>query len=417
MAGKTSYAKAVELAATKRGKYEKQLEIARRSGDRFGINSAERSIARITQYEQELFDSQEQQKIDKGITPPQPQMGYGGNLMYGIGGPLEGSPFTAADFKMTPSSLIPQLPYKSNPSVYTPIEMNPLTAQHLLPSLMPNFATPSASAPMQPLTQSEIASMRLEDAMGATSNPNRNTFLDQAKTYAPYAAQFATDLYALNQLKNIEGPVDAPMQRATQINTDLDTSATRARLQDNMRTFNAGVDSSMSNSAAVQNVKLANLAQSNRQLADIGQQEANSEMSLRNQQSGLLTDNINTNMALDATNKQRQADFSNMITNARMGIIQGMGVKGAQVGSEFAQRKLDKETLDITSRQFDKGLLNRQFSDMNIGADFTQDPEQVQQMINLLQDPTMGEQFGAQLQERDPKGYQYLMSIINSMNQ
>jgi hypothetical protein len=121
MAGKTSYAKAVELAATKRGKYEKQLEIARRSGDRFGINSAERSIARITQYEQELFDSQEQQKIDKGITPPQPQMGYGGNPMYGIGGPLEGSPFTAADFKMTPSSLIPQLPYKSNPSFYTPI--------------------------------------------------------------------------------------------------------------------------------------------------------------------------------------------------------------------------------------------------------------------------------------------------------
>lgn len=84
---RTSYAKAIELAAAKRGKYEKQLEQAQRSGDRFSINAAQRSIARLQEYEQELFDSQEQQKVDKGITPPQQQFaigGYTGGGMFGV---------------------------------------------------------------------------------------------------------------------------------------------------------------------------------------------------------------------------------------------------------------------------------------------------------------------------------------------
>lgn len=37
---RTSYAKAMELAASKRAKYEERLEKARRTGDRFAINSA-----------------------------------------------------------------------------------------------------------------------------------------------------------------------------------------------------------------------------------------------------------------------------------------------------------------------------------------------------------------------------------------
>jgi hypothetical protein len=409
---RTSYAKAIELAAAKRGKYEKQLEQAQRSGDRFAINAAQRSIARLQEYEQELFDSQEQQKIDKGITPPQQQMRYGGKPMYYTGGPLEGNPLTAADNQRIPAPMFNGLPYKSIPSLYTPIEMNPLTA----PPLMPNFSTPNASAPMQPLTEKEISAMRMEDAMDAQAVPNQNTFGDMFKTYAPYAAQFGTDLYALNQLKKIEGPVDAPMMQTPQINTNVDTSATRARINDNAAAARASVDSSLSNSAAVQNVKLSSLAQQNRQIADIGQQEANQEMALRNQQSMLANQTLNQNLGTDAQNRQRSVDFENMIRNARMGIIQGMGVKAGQIGSEFAQRKLDKDTMDLISRQYDSGLLNRNFSDY-AGTDLYNDPQARDQMLALLQDPDMGPQYAEQLKQTNPTAYNYFMGIINNLNQ
>jgi len=179
-----------------------------------------------------------------------------------------------------------------------------------------------------------------------------------------------------------------------------------------MRTFNAGVDSGLTNSAAVQNVKLANLAQTNRQLADIGQQEANQEMQLRNKQSALLTDNFNTNTAIDAANRQRLVDFNNMITNARTGIYQGMGVKAAQVGSEFAQRDLDKQRMDLMSRQFDSNLLSRQFSDLGLGTDPLQDKQALQQQINLLKDPAMGAQHRAMLERTNPLLLQRLDEIM-----
>lgn len=408
---KTSYAKAMEMVATKKGKYEKQLEEAKRSGDRFALNSAQRSMERIMQYEQELFDSQEQQKIDKGITPA-PEMRYGGKPMYYTGGPLETNPLTAADNQRIPAPMFNGLPYKSIPSVYTPIEMNPLTA----PPLMPNFSTPYASAPMQPLTEEEIAQMRMEDAVDAQRMPFSQTpggkFLNQAGKFVPYAAQFATDLYALNQLKNIERPVDMPMTKTPMINTDVDTSATRAMIRDNQLAANANVDANLSNSASVQNVKLANLAQTNRQLADLGQQETNQEMALRNQQVSLATDAFNKNLMTDALNQQQKVDYNNMITNARLGLVQGMGVKAAQVGSEFAQRRLDQQKLQTLAKQYDSGLLSRNFSDLGIGGNPYTDEATRTMMVNALKDPAMKEQMMQRL-ESNPDLLQYLMQFVN----
>lgn len=339
---KTSYAKAMELAASKRAKHEQRLETARRTGDRFAINSAQRAIDKLTDYENQLFESQEEQKVKKGITPPmqaQEMMGYGGIPKMNNGG----------------ASVDPNLPFSQTPG---------------------------------------------------------GQLLSQAKQYLPYAAQFGTDLYALNQLKKLEGPVDAPMQQVTQINTDVDTSATRARIQDNMAAFNAGVDSSMSNSAAVQNVKLANLAQTNRQFADIGQQEANQEMALRNQQSTLATGTLNTNLSIDAANKQRTVDFNNMITNARLGIVQGIGIKGAQMGQEFAQRNLDQQRLETLAKQYDSGLLARNFSDLGIGGNPYTDETTRTMMVNALNDPAMRDQMMQRL-ESNPDLLQYLMQSAN----
>ena len=466
MGKRTSYAKLMELAAQKRGKFEQQLQDAERRGDRFGINSATRSIAKLEEYEREIFDSQEQQKVDKGLTLP-PQMAYGGFPKFAVGGPLFDPFSTDAQItnylqslqnpnvdlndpavmqnimgnldtynkyfgptsnKTTPPP--PQLPAQQNlvpsdlsidwNSAMTPnTEVYPVEpVQALTPRA---WQGPGAPLPTSVDTKAEVDNyfpegrpeggalpeVDLEDAMALNQEKYKRQdsikqLFDQAKTFAPYAAQFTGDLYALNQLKNLERPVQAPYRRATLLNTDLDTSATRARLQDNMRTFNAGVDTGVSNSAAAQNLKLANLAQTNRQLADIGQQEANQESTMRNRQAAALTDTFNANQDIAAANRQRMVDFNNMITNARLGIVQGMGTKAAQVGSEYAQRDLDKQRMDLMSRQFDPNLLSRQFSDLGLGADPLQDKEVLQQQINLLKDPTMGAQYRAMLERTNP---------------
>jgi hypothetical protein len=364
---KTSYAKAMELAASKRAKHEQRLETARRTGDRFAINSAQRAIDKLTDYENQLFESQEEQKVKKGITPPmqsQEMMGYGG------------------------------IPKMNDGGIY---------------NLSRKDSAPQGAQMMNPFINNPGASV---DPNLPFSQTPGGQLLSQAKQYLPYAAQFGTDLYALNQLKKLEGPVDAPMQQVTQINTDVDTSATRARIQDNMAAFNAGVDSSMSNSAAVQNVKLANLAQTNRQFADIGQQEANQEMALRNQQATLATGTLNTNLGINAANQQRTVDFNNMMINARLGLVQGMGIKGAQMGQEFAQRNLDQQRLETLAKQYDSGLLARNFSDLGIGGNPYTDETTRTMMVNALKDPAMKDQMMQRL-ESNPDLLQYLMQFVN----
>lgn len=445
---RTSYAKAMELAASKRAKYEERLEKARRTGDRFAINSAQRAIDRITQYEQQLFDSQEEQKVAKGITP-QPAMAFGGPV---------GSPFD------TNPGLTPQERYQQalantarqmlvndgvtafkQPDAYTNDQVLAAARQKGLLDLAKSNTKQILANPEMQTTgtygyggKTKMDNGGLLNLASKTANPQgaqlinpfinnpgpgfdpklpfsqtgTGKFLQQAGQLAPYALQFATDMYAMNQLKNIQAPVDMPMAQTPILNTDVDTSATRAQMLDNMATFNAGVDSSMSNSAAVQNVKLANLAQTNRGLAELGQQEANQEMALRNQQIGLSTDTINRNLMTDAANRGQLVDFENAMLNARLGLVQGMGVKAAQVGSEFAQRRLDQQRLETLAKQYDAGLLSRNFSDLGIGGNPYTDEATRTMMVNALKDPAMKDQMMQRL-ENNPDLLQYLMQFVN----
>ena len=420
---KTSYAKAMELAASKRAKHEERLETARRTGDRFAINSAQRAIDKLTDYENQLFESQEEQKVKKGITP-QTAMAMGGP----VGSPLETNPNLTPQerYQQALANTARQMLVNDGVSAFKQVDafnndqvLAAAKQKGLLDLAKINTKEIFANPETQNTSVYGYGGIPKMNNGGAAPDPNLpfsqtpgGQLLSQAKQYLPYAAQFGTDLYALNQLKKLEGPVDAPMQQVTQINTDVDTSATRARIQDNMAAFNAGVDSSMSNSAAVQNVKLANLAQTNRQFADIGQQEANQEMALRNQQSTLATGTLNTNLSIDAANKQRTVDFNNMMTNARLGIVQGMGIKGAQMGQEFAQRNLDQQRLETLAKQYDSGLLARNFSDLGIGGNPYTDETTRTMMVNALNDPAMKDQMMQRL-ESNPDLLQYLMQFTN----
>lgn len=468
MGKRTSYAKLMELAAQKRGKFEKMLDQAERTGDRFAINSATRSIAKLEEYEQQIFNSQEQQKIDKGITPA-PAMAYGGLTQFNIGGetdppsgyldrfyprytfgqgypisqdpvmvgiddaPAYNLPQGSVDFSagMVPNYEVYPEQFQPNPEALSPLNLSidlprptqtPITA--VTPRPLPSFG---ANAEGAQLIRTQLGNRPTStvpeldaDDLAFQKNPNyyaeleaaeaqarfakedkRRAAVDKFKTLAPYGAQFLGDMYALNQLNKLERPVDAPMKVATQIGTNIDTSATRARIQDNAKAFNASVDSGMSNSAAVQNVKLANLSQTNRQLADIGQQEVNQELSLRNKQADLLTQNLNANLGIEASNRQRLTDFNNMIRNARLGLIQGMGVKASQMGSEFAQRKLDQTQMDLISRQYSDTVLANNFNDI-LDVDILNNPEKLKQQMALLNDPDMGPKQRELLQKYNP---------------
>ena len=504
MGKRTSYAKAMEQISAKRGKYEKQLEDALRTGDRFGINSAERSIERIKSFEQELFNSQEQQKIDKGITPPQPQ----GMPMFNVGGPFYTSnsysnPDLPSDaqlaqmnrgelenlfrsFKANPNlntyakdkrlstirgylntvdsradkidsyrnttfadalqsqpfNLV-NLPSGFNQTTEVPAEETATTATTattgttgttgtstpktrevidpvtgLTPKAIPSITegyqsqipVPGGAELIRtPLVQSPLT-LNPDSATMPTSRLGEGlkTGLNAAGKVAPYALQFAPDLIALRQLNKLQRPEDMPMEQVTQMNTDVDTSATIARIKDNAMAFNAGVDSGMSNSAAVQNVKLAQLAQTNKQLADVGQQEENTERELRNQQAALATGTFNRNLVTDRNNRQQLADFDNMITNARLGIVQGMGTKAFQMLQEKNQIDLDKDRLDTLKRQFDPGLIQRNFQNI-LKDDPTAMAETDLQSLaaSIKQYPSLGDQ----LKIDNPKLYDAIIKL------
>jgi hypothetical protein len=99
-------------------------------------------------------------------------------------------------------------------------------------------------------------------------------------------------------------------------------------------------------------------------------------------------------MGIDAANRQRMVDFNNMITNARLGIVQGMGTKALQINQEKNRMDLDRERLDVLSRQFDQGRLLRNFQNMDFFKEKAENlsKDQMASMAAFIQQyPAMGE--------------------------
>lgn len=138
------------------------------------------------------------------------------------------------------------------------------------------------------------------------------------------------------------------------------------------------------------------------------QQEENTERQLRNQQAALATGTLNRNLLTARNNRQQLADFDNMITNARLGIVQGMGTKAFQMLQEKNQIDLDKDRLDTLKRQFDPGLIQRNFQ--NILKD---DPTAMAETdlrslaASIKQYPSLGDQ----LKIDNPKLYDAIIKL------
>jgi len=400
---KTSYAKAAEMAASKRGKYEKKLEEALRTGDRFAINSAERSIARLTEYENQLYQSQEDHKAAKGIQNPQmPMAKYGGAMLpkYVTGGPLETDPLAGI----------------TNPNAL--MNLAPKTYTNLFGTAAPSL-TPNLNIGPRPVGGAPLDTVSNEDLAQLNGLPFGQTELGKGlgavKGFMPYAAQFAGDIYAMNQLKKLEKPAELPMQRMNQMSTDIDTSATLADIQNNRLATNVGLDTGLSNSASAANAKLAALAQTNQQVAGIRQQEANQELALRNQAGELATQNINANMGIAAQNQQNLADFNNMITNARLGLVQGMGTKAAQIKGEYNQMALDRERMDTLAKQFDSDLLARNFNNFEQYADLLySDAATRDKAIAAYADDGLGYSQFLALEQSNPQLFNFLKPFVDN---
>lgn len=504
---KTSYAKAMEIASKKRSKYEERLENARRVGDRFSINSAERALDRISRYEETLYQTQEETKAAKE------QKKYGGSVkpMYADGGPtraqqvalwnqynqnkayydqqfLANNPFgpqaqnylnmyntgssdlnyggqnpgLSETFYNTMSSIpapsnyvpipsirewntagsatlgfapeIPGMPIPQVAAAPAPAAPAPKTSTskssaprkreqqeliQLQPKAINPFVTPSAAPSLAPTPQFNMdPAIAAEMQAMQSGQANQNLPFSQTKLgkgfaaageLAPYAMQFASDIYKLNQLKNLKPNVALPMQQATIINTDIDTSAARAQIQDNTKAFAAGVDQSLSNSAAVANVKLADQAQRNRQLAELSMSERGQETALRNQQADYLTQNINTNAAIAAQNAQNLVDFENMITSARSGMVGDMGTKFSAITSELARKQMDQMTLATMAKQFDKGMLLRNFADVGFVKQFKNEIYQNQQYQDMIREShILNPNAKTEMKSTDPEMFAFL---------
>lgn len=412
---KTSYAKAAELAANKRAKYEKKLEDAMRTGDRFSINTAKLALDKLDQFENTLFASQEDKKASKGIKSPQQQI-----PMAAMGGPLYPTSPNAYDQAVVNTAR--QMLVNDGVSAFK-------STQNFTPQQILDAASQKGLLDLAKQNAREILAKGSEQkttvyGMGGSYKPKYNDGgpvdganvplsqtplgkgLDVASKFLPYAAQFAPDIYAVRQLKNIQAPAALPMMDAPMLNTDVDTSATQAAVEANRLATNAAIDADLSNSATATSAKLAAMLGSNRQIADVLQGEANQEMALRNQQIAAGTEALNANRSIAAQNEQNLIDYNNMITNARLGIYQGMGTKAAQIKSEYNQMALDQAKLDTLAKQFDQDLLARNFTNFGQYKDLIyNNPDAARKMHESLKLNATQAQV---IKDSDPQLYEYL---------
>lgn len=381
---------------------------------------------RYNTYVKDKYLTQIRQAIN-AYTPPKdpaylPDPNYDPTTQYnpvpqGMGFSNEVAGYTGNDFRVpadtptpepapTPKKTIPTAPKKREAEALVSLTPKAVDLNLQAPTA-PQLWTQDQLKAMAPTVNTNGAS---QAGNGLLSNVDLKSAAGLAKNVVGYGAQFLPDVMALRQLKKLDRPENMPMAQTPLINTDVDTSATRAAIEANRLATNASLDTGMANASNATNAKLAALVGANRQMADVYQNEYNQEQQLRNQQIGMANETLNKNLMTNYANAQQQADFNNMITNARLGIMQGMGTKAFQMNQEFNKMNLDRRRLETLARQFDPGLLQRNFTNIELFRKMANNasPEQLKQLkVAMDQSPTVAQQ----IQTDDPQLYNKLMNL------
>lgn len=390
-----TYADAYERIAKREGAYQKRLADAEKAGDTFARNSATQMLSRIQMLKDELFAEQEASK------PPVAgeQFAYGGNPPYtdilpmrptylntnyiqdnvgkryrtkqllqrkpevytipsGLGAytadidpadtfsfaPIASLTGTVPKAVPTGLSMMAGSPYK-NVSATKSKDWKPLST---------NFGKRTIDKVAVPASQKPSWGAKALAAMSDKASGIANTL----GTVLPYAAQFLPELIGLNQVNKMEAPTDMSQLDAPLIDTTVDTSASRAAIQNATRQGTASADG-LRSSAAARALGAATYLNGADSLADIEMQSANQARTLRNQQAGMLSDTRNKNLEIAYQNANRQSEFRNAQRDARMGLVNSMGDKALSMLSEQRMLQAQRQQAALYAKMFDSEMLKR----------------------------------------------------------
>lgn len=260
----------------------------------------------------------------------------------------------------------------TQPTVTQPTATQPAVTQ-------PAVTQPAVNAPTvtQPTTRSaeesvvdnpNVTARTAEDTAtgtdGAGTAPQFNfgQFMDQLSPKQSKFAQFGQflpDLYAMQRMNSLKGPVDTPTQTMARMNTDVNYNDVYARGNQNLAEQYAMLDRNIANPVVRAAMKRSAGNQTQENMGQTMTQEINQERGLQNQYADRIASNQNANSLITAQNNQSRIDFENqkMAQNALM--AQQMGTKLGQIYGENQNRDLDLKKMGLSALQFDGDLLGR----------------------------------------------------------
>lgn len=166
-------------------------------------------------------------------------------------------------------------------------------------------------------------------------------------------AQMLPTMASMKQMKNLEGPVDMPMQRVQAMNTDIQVGKQMQQIKDAEARSAAAIAANVSNPVVAAAMRRAGQQATQKSMANLLGNEATQEAQMRNQNLRMMTDTINQNAMIQAQNQQRQVDFENDRIASLNRMRQSMGQTLGGMYTDFQRAALDREKLKYMREAYD----------------------------------------------------------------
>jgi len=166
-------------------------------------------------------------------------------------------------------------------------------------------------------------------------------------------AQMLPTMASMKQMKNLEGPVDMPMQRVQAMNTDIQVGKQMQQIKDAEARSAAAIAANVSNPVVAAAMRRAGQQATQRSMANLLGNEATQEAQMRNQNLRMMNDTINQNAMIQAQNQQRGVDFENDRIASLNRMRQSMGQTLGGMYTDFQRAALDREKLKYMREAYD----------------------------------------------------------------
>lgn len=209
------------------------------------------------------------------------------------------------------------------------------------------LARQAALEPTIPTKTTRMRELRDKIGDGIQANPQALGML------AGGLAQMLPTMASMKQMKNLEGPVDMPMQRVQAMNTDIQVGKQMQQIKDAEARSAAAISANVSNPVVAAAMRRAGQQATQQSMANLLGNEATQEAQMRNQNLRMMTDTINQNAMIQAQNQQRQVDFENDRIASLNQMRQSMGRTLGGMYTDFQRTALDRERMKYMREAYD----------------------------------------------------------------